>query len=238
MLNECGLTPDAQSPIADALRVLVERAPEAPGLDARCRRLLGVLLQSPLPYALATPPADRVCKPLRDMLNGMHLGTAAVAAFLAGLADAYDLDALAEVENDQWIQSWPTDGFIAVTLTPRAAAHLGVELQQRGMDAEESRWMPVNPRPRPRPIQSRPQYRTRRGPGWLDKVPDPAPGPLERAIAKEEQEVLEREAVTDTGEPVRDPATGLPAMEPILLFGGPIPRARPRKRKPKTKKRA
>jgi hypothetical protein len=221
------------SPIADALVALVDRAPAAPGLDDRSRAVLARIVASPLSYALAGPPSPRVRQPLRAMLEGMRLAGPLVAAFLRGLADAFDLDMLAEVEGAGWIQSWPTDGMVAVSLSPIAAEHVGVELVERGLDGDESHWMPVDPRPRP--IHSRPQYGTRRGPGWLEACVDPAPGPLERAIEREEY--LEQERRTAAGEPIRDPESGKVLMERLRLLGQEVPRARKRVKVSKKKRR-
>jgi hypothetical protein len=225
--------PAPPSPIADALVSLVDRAPAAPGLDDRSRAVLARIVASPLSYALAAPPSPRVRQPLRAMLEAMRLAGPAVASFLRGLADAFDLDMLAEVEGAGWIQSWPTDGMVAVSLTPRAAEHVGVELVERGLDGDESHWRPVDPRPRP--IRSRPQYGTRRGPGWLEACVDPAPGPLERAIEREEY--LEQERRTAAGEPIRDEQTGAIARERIRIMGVEVPRARRRTKVSKKKRR-
>jgi hypothetical protein len=166
--------PAPPSPLDGVLRALVERAPDAPGLDDRSRAVLARIVASPLSYALAAPPSPRVRQPLRAMLEAMRLAGPLVAAFLRGLADAFDLDMLAEVEGAGWIQSWPTDGMIAVSLSPLAAEHVGVELVERGLDGDESHWMPVDPRPRP--IHSRPQYGSGAAPAGSMRASTPHPG--------------------------------------------------------------
>jgi hypothetical protein len=231
MLDVC--KPTAATPRDGVLAALVEHAPQADGLDGRCRAVLARIVASPLAYVPAEPPSARAKKSLRALFGAMKLTRADVATFLAGLAPTHGLDDLAAIEDSGWVACWVVDGLIGVTMTAFAAAHVGVTLSEGDWDADESRWAPRDPRPNP--IHCRTARGCRKGDGWLEAVADPKPGPLQAAI--EAEEFLVREKLSAGGEPVRDELTGEISLERITLFGKDIPRARPRSKVSKKKKK-
>ena len=204
---------------------LTAAAPDAPGLDAPCREILAMILNSPLSFALAEPPGRAAREQLATTLAVMKIPPSGVASFLRGLAVRFTLDDLAEAENAGWIQSWPVGDVLAVSLAPLTAEVLGVELREIGSDGDESTWAVTdNARRRPYHLPRLRGHRVSDRETWLDTIEDDAPGPVEAAIIAEE--FLMMQAIGSDGQPELDPETGKPCVEPVVLFGRKIPRAR------------
>lgn len=143
-----------------------------------------------------------------------------------------------------------TAGWLADWTVPKRPRRItltcwGAEQYQRILAETESEvpyWerdatpAPGDPAPKPPPLVMPAGYKTRRMPDWvLQLFPDQKPGPVEEAVAREEY--VMQAAVTSTGEPVRDPITGLPKLERIKLLGQEIPRAKPRRKKSKKQRK-
>ena len=204
---------------------LTAAAPDAPGIDARCRSILAMILSSPLALALAEPPGRAAREQLTATLTAMKVPPSGIAAFLRGLAVRFDLDDLANAEHAGWVQSWPVGDVLAVSLTPRAAEAIGVELREIGSDGDESTWFVNDHAPRrPYHLPRLRGHRVSDRETWLDTIEDSAPGPVESAIIHEE--FLMMQAIGADGQPDIDPETGKPCVEPVVLFGRKIPRAR------------
>jgi hypothetical protein len=172
-------------------------------------------------------------------------GRHAIIAAPALAALGHDEETLAGLVDDGWLVRWPLEGDVLRRMLPMSGERFGLRRDQvdpkasydlltlspwgaervARMIAETASEVPYwaaqppprakgEPAPRPRPLAMPAGYRTRRLPDWAQADPeDPRPGPVQEAI--DHEEYIVQQAVSDTGEPVRD-ETGTVVMAPLL----------------------
>jgi hypothetical protein len=172
-------------------------------------------------------------------------GRHAIIAAHALAALGHDERTLAGLVEDGWLVRWQLGGDVLRRMLPVSGERFGLRRDQvdpkasydlltlspwgaervARMIAETSSEVPYwaaqplprakgEPAPRMRPLAMPAGYRTRRLPDWSQSDPeDPRPGPVQEAI--DHEEYLVQQAVSETGEPVRD-ETGTVVMAPLL----------------------
>jgi hypothetical protein len=179
-------------------------------------------------------------------------GRHAIIAAPALAALGHDEGTLAGLVEDGWLVRWPLGGDVLRRMLPQGGERFGLRREQvdpkasydlltlspwgaervARMIAETSSEVPYwaaqppprakgEPAPRPRPLMMPTGYRTRRLPDWsMVDAADPRPGPVQEAI--DHEEYLVQQAVSETGEPVRD-ETGTVVIAPLLCQGPKVP---------------
>jgi hypothetical protein len=185
--------------------------------------------------------AVRARKRKRRRRAGRH----AIIAAHALAALGHDEGTLAGLVDDGWLVRWQLGGEVLRRMLPQGGERFGLRRDQVNpkasydlltlspwgaervarMIAETASEVPYwaaqppprakgEPAPRPRPLMMPTGYRTRRLPDWsMVDAADPRPGPVQEAI--DHEEYLVQQAVSETGEPVRD-ETGTVVMAPLL----------------------
>jgi hypothetical protein len=172
-------------------------------------------------------------------------GRHAIIAAPALAALGHDEETLAGLVEDGWLVRWQLGGDVLRRMLPQSGERFGLRREQvdpkasydlltlspwgaermTRMIAETASEVPYwaaqppprakgEPAARMRPLAMPTGYRTRRLPDWSMADPeDPRPGPVQEAI--DHEEYLVQQAVSETGEPVRD-ETGTVVMAPLL----------------------